>query len=131
MGTRIIYILVFGIVLLLGSVFALTSLTSHSYIEKVGDNYEVWEKVNSFSVDSLSQKKSTIINEINQLENKNPSLKDFKDYCGDYCSLGGEQDNNDYCIPDCMSMELDNFYQNKNTILKDYEKELNWIKSIK
>jgi len=133
MGTkiRLMYIVFFSI-FLLGSVIALTSLTSDNLrIEKVGEDYEIWEKVESFSVDNLLQRKDTITNEINQLKNENPSLKYFEDYCRDYCLLGGEQDDNDYCIPDCMSIELDRFYQNKNIIIKDYEKELNWINNIK
>ena len=126
-------LLMLGVLILFaGGVVALASLTtSNLKVEKIDDVYIFWKKVNSFSSDTLLQRKDTIINEINQLKNENPSLEDFKDYCRDYCLLGGEQDNNDYCIPDCMSIELDVFYQTKDIMIKDYNKELNWIKSIK
>ncbi len=78
---RIIFIMVFGIVLLLGGVIAL-SLTSDSLrIEKVGDVYSIYELKEKISVNNLLDRKSQFESILNELSTYKFSYKECYDGC--------------------------------------------------
>ena len=90
------------------------------------------KKIESYNSNKSLGERQFFEDQINRLNSLDPSpvLKNIEDPCADYCFLGGEQDNNKYCVPSCIQTKLDDLYQQNKIKLEDYEKHVKWINKI-
>ena len=127
---RIILIMIFGIVLLLGSVIALTSLSSNIKVEKDGENYYVYTLKEIISGASVIEEKMDLTLEINSLETQlgyeNISYDAcMKDICGkDYNEKGDHS-----CPIECEQLQ-DEYEEQLNYQIEKLNKRLEDLNSL-